>query len=680
MQSLIPALDGQLTRELGEPLFLPTVLGAGAKIGALYEYDFNNGAGVAQRKYFAATATQLFVSNGSAWVVVTLPTNLGLTSTSALTDYPQFVTWNNLLHVSDGATNWLYDGPNNQWVIEGFPIPLDSPVINTSNAGTLTIVNNRFYWFTFSDQTPGRVHESSSSFGSAGTGAITSKEVIVTPTRGTFATTSGSPSVVGTGTNFLPSMVGMLLYGNGFNNGPIASVQDTTHLTLANNVGSTVSGILPLIVPVRTTHVNVYASEVETSKIGQFLASILVTSATPSYTDQSPFSNQASSLFIPIQRPIRNDPAPFSKILEVHKFRIFRRRETRPNFFNFTANEEVSGIEPGAPSECVPGADVNTLSDIIDEDSYPKQSNRVRALASHGDALYIGTEKDTTPLYGESIDDFAIAQVVAFSKGIISRWGMVSTSHGLVMFTYDRKMTLYPEAPGYLFQWVAETDQTQKLQEIGRPMRKKFANILSSDLDNVRVLWYNYENRDWLVVCFQDKSAVYHTWIYDFETKGWFELQRGFVSVGIFEVNLGDKILVGGGTDGLVYVIDDLTGTYAPPATLPAALYRTSLIDFGKPGDNHIPRYVEYEITNDALAQSIVVNFYLDPIDADSPGAPRTIYMRRVPNTACMYRGFFGKGVLCQRLMVEFNVKSDINSGALRGVMLKADPASRLAR
>jgi hypothetical protein len=192
--------------------------------------------------------------------------------------------------------------------------------------------------------------------------------------------------------------------------------------------------------------------------------------------------------------------------------------------------------------------------------------------------------------------------------------------------------------------------------------------------------------RNWLVLAYQDNTFVYHTYVYDFETKGWFELQKGVVSLGIFELNPGNKILVGGGADGNVYVLDDLNGDVTlTNTTKPAGLFRTSLIDFGDPTSLHQPFYLEIEVSDPALMSSTTVNFYLDPTDADNPGTPIVLDMNPVQGETNRFRGFFaaaegGTGVVCKRLMVELSVASDTNDGSFRSIVLQSNKVRNLMR
>jgi len=682
--SFVPSISGELARESGQAKYLATQIGAPSKVGALAQYDWNDTSGVRHSDRFAATSTQLYREVGGAWILQSIMNPaMGLVTTTPFTDYPQFIVLNNLLHFCDGVTNWIYDGPNATFVVEGFPIPTNKPGIDTGTAGTLTTTVGRYYWYTLADETAGRVHESSTSPISDTTGIIVNKEVKVSVTAGTASSTLGDTHVTTTSI-FTAAMVGQYLYINGTFIGVFASITNATNAVLAAGALATTVGGGYLVVPPRTTHIHFYGSETEGSKLGKFLGHIAVTANPPVYIDQATFITDPTSTIQNVDRPIRNDPPFGSRIVEVHKSRIFRRQETKPAFVGFSANEEVSsGNGNGSPQESNPGqAGAATLSDIVDVFAYPQEANRIRALKSHADALWMGTESGIIPLYGNSIDDFGIMQVVTIDGGVISRWGMASTSHGLVIFGYDKLLKNYPPiSPIYGNITPQDFNVTDQLVEIGRPMRTKFLTILASDIDNVRILPYKYNSRDWLVVCYQDTSNVYHTYVYDWPTKSWWESQRGFVSVAVFEPTAGNKILVGGGTDGFVYVMDDVSGTYVN-ATLPAATFRTALINFNRPDIMHVPDYIEYETSTAALANDVTINFYLDPQNADSPGTPfGPMNAALVPDSASRYRAYFAAtdgvvGVTCKRLMVEILVAASTNAGSLRGIMLKSDPAS----
>lgn len=405
-----------------------------------------------------------------------------------------------------------------------------------------------------------------------------------------------------------------------------------------------------------------------------YLASAMV------YLDNSDwFGVSGNSLFQQINRPFRNDPPVNSSILAEHKYRLWRRRDTRPNFFSFSANEEVSATNNGSPYESNPGVDINTQSDIVNEDSYPDQSLEIRAMISHADALYIFTELQALPLFGETIDDFALSQVSAFNVGCAGPFAAISTPHGLVFMSNDRKVYLYPTA-NYPWKYVPQdVNVTEQLLEIGLPLRTVFSNIATTNLNNVRMTFYNFMTRDWLILAFTDLQGVVHNWIYDFVTKVWFELTPAFVSIVVYEFASGQKVLLGGGADGFVYVIDDLTGTYvANPNTLPAATFRPALVDFGDPDSKHVFRYLEFELTNQTLIQDITVSFWLDPQDVDNPGPPsRKITMATVKG-ANLFRGFPMSGGLCQRLLLSLDIQSSTNAGGFRSIKLVADKASSL--
>lgn len=444
-------------------------------------------------------------------------------------------------------------------------------------------------------------------------------------------------------------------------------------ILLTANALATIANGRAVITDARATHWNVYASETDGSKVGQFLASVPVTqnlSTTP-FVDTSPFIDNVQNQYLPIYRPVRNDPPPASKLLAMHKSRQWRRNEFQPQFFNFSANEEVTSGNNGDPTQCVPGADPNTVSDMVNVDPYPDQSARIRNFTSHMDALYIGSEKQTYPLYGESVDDFAVAQHVAFTLGQAGRFATKSTPYGLAFMSYDRRGMLYPSSV-YATRIVEIMDTTSQLAEIGKPMRKKFLLADPSRLDEIVSEFYFFNIRSWWVVAFPQVGNTYVTFVYDFITQRWFQIQRGFSAVAQFEVSAGNQVLVGGGPDGNTYVIDDQTGTYNQTGTYPQATFQTALIDFGDPDHAHVFRGLELEFDNPALAGDVTITYWLDPLNVDNPGQGKNIPLRPALG-AGRFRAFSEGGATCQRLLIQIQVRSSANAGVIRGIKLIAD-------
>lgn len=561
--------------------------------------------------------------------------------------------------------------------VSGGTIRIDSVEVQLlfNNTGRLTIITNRYYWTTWADDgsaAPERTHESSSSPISLGTGPITSGKIKVHQQPGVITTTLSSTAVVGIGTSFNSQHVGMKLYVNGLDFGTITSVTDTTNLDLTVVAPSTQTSQLHVIAPARATHWKIYASESENSKVGFFLADVAVT--TMEYEDDSPFVGTIGSLFINLERPVRNDPTKASTILEVHKRRIFRRTPGRfINFFNFTAVEEVAEFQNGSLEESVPGVDDNTISDVVNQSSYPDESDLIRMMKHHGDALYIFTEDECIPLYGETSDDFALSDVLVFGVGAIGRYAGVSTPYGLAFMSNDRDVYLYPSQlppqPG--------TEVTSSLIELGRAIRPTLRTVDPDDIDNVRLKYYQQEK--WLIVSFRDTSAVYRTYIYDFEIQGWFEAQRGLTSLAIFEYAPGKIALVGGASDGFVYVIDDLQSTFTTAVDFPEGIYRTALMDFRRPDIKHLFHYLEYEVTNEDL--DIEIRYWLDPSDVDNLDEGTEIFAEKEKIGANRFRAFpkNKEGTLCHRLLVEIKVLSDANDGRIQGLAVYADPVDNLS-
>lgn len=561
------------------------------------------------------------------------------------------------------------------------------PSVST-NPGNITAALGRYYWYTNADQTVGVITESSSSPIGSISGALVGGSVNVYQQPGLFTSSLVSATVTGGSSTDTPgpvapqlnsTMAGQVLYINGTKIGTILSVSGN-NITLTGNALAAFTSGRAVICDARCTHWHVYASESDGSKIGQYLAAVPVTqnlSSTP-YTDTSPFLSDVTNTFLPIFRPVRNDQPPPSKLLEVHKVRQFRRRESSPNFFNFTANEEVTSGNNGDPAQCMPGANVNTVSDMVNEVSFPDQSARLRGLVSHMDSLYMFSEKQCYPLYGQSVDDFAISQNIAFALGLAGRFAAKSTPNGLVFVSYDRRAFLYPTSlySSYLAQGGAATSA---LIEIGKPLRNVLKTIAPSRLDEVVTAHYHFGIRDWWIVSFPTSAATDapQTWVYDFSGKGWFQLSRGFTSLAVFEVGEGNLVLIGGAADGNTYVVDDQTGTYSPTGNLPASTWQPALIDFGNPDTGHVFRRLELEFDSAALAQAAQITVWLDPLNVDSPGVGRAVHLKPALG-ANRYAGFLTDqgGAVCQRMLLQVYVPANTISGVVRGIKLIADTAT----
>lgn len=388
------------------------------------------------------------------------------------------------------------------------------PAIDATATGLFSCLIERNYWYSNADETSGRAHESSSSAQNPITsGPLTNKKIAVYQTPGLFSCTATNTlvSVVASADNpgpTLPSLqpdrAGLVLWIDGVRIGTILAVTSPTQFRLTQPAPVSINNGRAVICDDKATHWHIYASEADGSKVGQYLTSVPVSqnlTTTPVY-DQSPFITDPANRFLPIFRPVRNDPPPPSKILEIHKYRLWRVRSTRPNFFDFTANEEVLSGANGDPTQSVPGADVNTISDIVNEVSFPDQSNRIRGLISHADALYMFSERQCYPLYGESIDDFALSQVTAFNIGLAGRFAGKSTSYGMAVMSYDRKVFLYPSSG-----IPTTADATSVLIEIGKPKRNTFEQIDTSRLDEVVSEFYFFGRRNWLIFAFQMKGS-----------------------------------------------------------------------------------------------------------------------------------------------------------------------------
>jgi hypothetical protein len=246
-----------------------------------------------------------------------------------------------------------------------------------------------------------------------------------------------------------------------------------------------------------------------------------------------------------------------------------------------------------------------------------------------------------------------------------------STPYGLAFMSYDRRGMLYPSSV-YATRMVEIMDNTSQLAEVGKPMRNKFSKIDPTRLDEIVTEFYFFNIRAWWVVAFPLTGGGYQTFVYDFTTQKWFQLQQGFSAVTVFEVSQGQQALIGGGADGFVYVIDDQTGTFNMTGTYPQATFQTALIDFGDQDHAHVFRYIELEFSSLALAKDISVTYWLDPLDVDNPGPGKTVSLRPASGAA-RFRAFSEGGATCQKMLIQIQARASVNAGVIRGIKLVAD-------
>src|ERR1700690_881040 len=113
-----PGTDGQLHRELPEPLFASTQLSG--PICGLFEYDRNNGDSTFTRYYFAAARTDFSPGTKTCNLYQLVAGAWNFTGVNPFPDVPQCKTFQNLFHVSDGVRNLIFDGST--WNATGFQL------------------------------------------------------------------------------------------------------------------------------------------------------------------------------------------------------------------------------------------------------------------------------------------------------------------------------------------------------------------------------------------------------------------------------------------------------------------------------------------------------------------------------------------------------------------------------
>jgi hypothetical protein len=133
IKSFIPADDGQIHRELPQPAYASNTVSG--PIAGIYSFDQNDGHGHVNRFYFCAARVNFTVGTkncnfyqliGGAWSPVS--------AVGVLADAPMTATQENNFYVSDGVSNWLFNGT--LWVRCGINFPLSPPAINTTTGSS----------------------------------------------------------------------------------------------------------------------------------------------------------------------------------------------------------------------------------------------------------------------------------------------------------------------------------------------------------------------------------------------------------------------------------------------------------------------------------------------------------------------------------------------------------------
>jgi hypothetical protein len=477
----------------------------------------------------------------------------------------------------------------------------------------------------------------------------------------------------------------------------------------------------------------IYASHVDGSTQLFWLAEIPVG---PTFVDSSPFwgdPGSATYMFSPFQPAFRNQPTAHGSVGTKFNNRFAIRdpkRRSRIRISGFTEIIEQGGAR-GNPLEMFPGTQNETLiaqgdalrptdavaaegryNNISDYDNYvelPDEQFEIRAALWFSDGLVLGTEKSVKVMWGRNPEDpFHIGNTSTYGFGVFGKNSFLVTTHGLVIFTEDRRLVLDPVlAP-------SATDRTAQVIDIGWPVQDilDMADIRYSNRFQM-VHWQFGRERDWLVVAMTDQNeidgGIARYLVYDFTLGGWLSFTDvQATSAGIVLEDGGFKFLVGGdnaagGADRAAKVLDGFTssGTSAyqaaasrigmPPQgveTRPANSLLLALLDFGQPEWDKSLEFLRVAMKPTGHPPP-TVSLWFDPIDIDNLGPPDRVLsppgtngdnfdFRQRENR--LYEAPIEPGRLASRIAVQFDIPAGGVDAALQGIEIDWRPVSKRAR
>ena len=315
----------------------------------------------------------------------------------------------------------------------------------------------------------------------------------------------------------------------------------------------------------------------------------------------------------------------------------------------------------------------------------------------------LGTEKDCVILFGRRPEDpFQVSNTSTYKFGVFHRNGFCLTTHGLVIFTADRRLVLdaaFGSGGG---------DRTAQVEDIGWPKQLELDKTDNQYSNRFEMVHYQFgRDRDWLVVSYTTQNAIdggrAHLLVYDFQIRGWISFDDVLATcIGIVQEDQGFQFLVGGGSvaggtgaageDRKLRVVSgyDSSGTsaYAAAAsrlglpaagteTRPANTYQSALMDFGAPHLWHVWNWVQFY--KKVGTPTVVVKYWADPADVDSLGAAdETLTLTQ--ETSKAFKGWLKTKQNAKRAVIEFSIASGGADGALQGLEINAIPGTPSTR
>lgn len=659
LENFIPSRAGDLKRKPFSPPFVsvsPLISAAPAWFSSAREYEFYVAGVKTQQIIFKVTnnvSTFLykFVSGGSIAVLPNGAFDPPHNAANGWVGDPVLVYYEGLLLISDGESDsdWtVYDGTKT-WKL-GFDVP-DPPTINlggTSSPGSIGVEIFAEYVVTEFDDgsVSGRIHESPPS-----------ARVKFTPaTPGTHDIQVDMPA--GGAVNVAP--------GTG---------SDWTH------------GY--------PTHWRIYRSHIDGSTRLFRIATIPIASA--NFVDTIPmWGEAAATAMLPLEPPYRNHKPKPSSVATMMHGRMAMRDEDRLNRLWITGFAEVREQDPASTHaiETVPGVrneDVELVNQSAFENfvEMPDDSFEIRSLLWWEEGLMMGTEHSVLFMWGSKPEDFLPANTATYSFGLFGRNAFLGTTHGLVMFTDDRKLVIDPAGGAGV------GDRTAYVIDIGWEEQDRWDEVDQAFSNRFQMEHFQYgSERDWLVVTYTSQNQIdgglAHMLIYDFETGGWITFTDiASTCVGIITEPQGFKFLVAGnsGADRQLKVVTDFDSSSSSPydaaasrvglpatgtVTEPACKLRTALLDMGEPALWKVWQKLSYFREG---GFTVTVDVWFDPEDVENLGAADISLTLDPQLTSQEFQGWLWR--FNKRAVFEFNIAAGGGTGALSGIEIKWLPKAR---
>lgn len=427
--------------------------------------------------------------------------------------------------------------------------------------------------------------------------------------------------------------------------------------------------------------------------------------------DSSPFYGDDDYTMIPIEPPFRNQKVKPSLVgVKAHN-RFFLRDEDRRSRLWVTGYQEILAQNSFSPPlETAPGTrnqgliesnDEGLLHNVSDYENYIDLNNEafeIRGALAYRGAILLGTEKDVVLLHGKRPEEpFSVDDTSTYRFGLFHKNAFCVTTHGLVMFTADRRLVLDPAAG-------AGGDRTAQVIDIGWPKQREFDKTDIQYSNRFQMVHYQFgQDRDWLVVAYTTQNAIdggtARLLVYDFQVGGWISFDDvNATCVGIVQEDQGFQFLVAGGSvDGAsggialrVVAGYDSSGTsaYAAAAarigmpaagveTRPANTYRSSLLDTSAPEFWKVWEHIQYY--KKVGTPTVTVKFWGDPADIDNLGAAdATITFTQLTSSA--FEGWIHAHAEAKRAVFEFTIAVGGADGALEGIEFAARPITAHSR